>query len=92
MEIPEEGNEKIEILGVGQDIEDPGVSNPKEEEKSMPGNPPGPIPTNYNNTPEVETPSDVVTINNESNTKEDENENEETIQDEEGFEFQVNSP
>ena len=52
----------------------------------MPGNPPGHIPTNNNNTPKVET------IDDKYNTKEDENENEETLQDKEGFEFQVNSP
>ena len=52
----------------------------------MPGNPLGSIPTNDNNTPKVET------VNNKSNTEEDETENEETIQDKEGFEFQLNSP
>ena len=45
----------------------------------MPGNPPGLIPTNNNNTPKLETADD------ESDTEEDETENEETIQDKEGF-------
>ena len=60
-----------------QDTEDPGVSNPIEEENAMPVKLPGPIPTNDNNTPTVDTTSDVVTINNESDTEEDESENKE---------------
>ena len=64
-----------------QNTEDPGVN----VNNAMPGNPAEPTPTNDNNTPKVET-------FNEYYAKEDENENEETIQDEEGFEFQVNSP
>ena len=58
----------------------------------MPGNLPLPIPTNNNNTPKVETPSDVVTVNDESDTEEDKNENGETIKDKKRFAFQVNSP
>ena len=75
-----------EITGVNQNTEGPGVNHTTGENNATPGNPPGPIPTNDNNTPEVET------VNDDSNTEEDETENEETIQDEEGFEFQVNSP
>ena len=52
-----------------------------EEEHSMPVNPPGPISTDDNNTPKVETPepakinqSNVVNINGEYNTKENERE------------------
>ena len=51
----------------------------------MPGNPPDPTSTNDNNTPKVETVG-------ESDAQEDENEKKEAIQDEEGFEFQVNPP
>ena len=51
----------------------------------MPGNPPDPTSTNENDTPKVGTVD-------KSDAKEDENENEEAIQDKEGFEFQVNSP
>ena len=92
VEILEEEDEETEIPGVDQDTEDPVVSNPTAEENAMPGNLTGTIPTNENNTPKVETPSSVVTIDNESDTEEYENENKEIIQDEEGFEFQVNSP
>ena len=60
-----------------QDTEDTGVSRPIEEDNAMPVNPPGLIPTNDNNTPKLETPSDVVTINDESDTEEDENKTEE---------------
>ena len=52
----------------------------------MPGNPPGPIPTNNKNTPKVET------VNDDSDVEEDKTVSEETIQDKEGFEFQVNPP
>ena len=69
-----------------QDKEDPGVNQPTGKNNSMPGNSPGLIPKNDNNTPKVETVGDKP------DTEEDETENEERIQDEEGFEFQVNSP
>ena len=59
---------------------------PTGENNAMPGNYPGPIPTNDNNTPNVDTVKDKY------DTEEDETENEETIQDEEGFEFQIHSP
>ena len=64
-----------------QNTEDPGVNI----NNDMPGNPPEPTSTNDKNTPKVDTV-------NKSDAKEDENENEEAIQDEEGLEFQVNSP
>ena len=64
-----------------QNTEDPGVNI----NNAMTGNPPYPTSTNNKNRPKVETVD-------ESDAKEDENENEEAIQDEEGFEFQVNSP
>ena len=51
---------------------------------TIPRNPPEPTDKINNNAPKVETV-------NESDAKEDKNENKETIQDEEGFEFQVNS-
>ena len=86
VEIPEEEYEETEIPGVDQDTEDTGVSNPTGANHAMPGNPPGPIPTNDNNMLKVET------VDDESDTEEDKNENEETIQDEEGLEFQVNPP
>ena len=53
-----------------QDTEDPGVSKPTEEDNAMPENPQGPIPTNNNNIPKVETPSDGVTINDKSKNEE----------------------
>ena len=68
-----------------QNTEDPGVNHTTVANNAMLGNPPGPIPTNDNNTPKVETVD-------ESDAEEDETENEEAIQDEEGFDFQVNSP
>ena len=52
---------------------------------ATPGNPPEPTSTNDNNAPKVETVDKY-------DTEEDKNENVEAIQDEEGFEFQVNSP
>ena len=52
---------------------------------AMPGNPLEPTSTNDNNTPKV------VTVD-KSDAKEEKNGNEETIKDEEGFEFQLNSP
>ena len=64
-----------------QNIEDPGVNI----NNAMPGNPPDPNSTNDTNTPKVETAD-------KSDAKEDENENKEAIQDEEGFEFLVESP
>ena len=63
-----------------QKTEDTGVNI----NNSMPGNPPEPNDTNDNNASKVETV-------NESDAKEDKNENKETIQEEEGFEFRVNS-
>ena len=85
VEIPEEEDEETEIPVVDQDTEDPGVSNPTEEENAMPVKLPGPIPTNDNNTPTVDTTSDVVTINNESDTEEDESENKEKSKTKKGF-------
>ena len=81
MEIPEEEDENKEIVRVDQNTEDPGVNI----NNSMTGNPPKPTSKNGNNMPKVETV-------NESDVKENENEKEEAIQDEEGFELQVNSP
>ena len=51
----------------------------------MPGNTPEPTSTKNNNTPKVETVE-------KSNAEEEEKEKKEAIQDEEGFQFQVNSP
>ena len=85
MDILEEEDKNTEITGVDQNTEDPGVNHTTGENNSMPGNNPGPIPTNDNNTPKVETVG-------ESDTEEEETENKETIQDKEGFKFQVNSP
>ena len=85
MEIPEEEDENTEIIGVDQNTEYPGLNHTTGENNAIHGNPPGPIPTNDNNMPKVETFDDSDAENNET-------ENEETIQDEEGFEFQVNSP
>ena len=70
MGIIEEQDENKEIVGVGQNIEYPGVNI----NNAMPGNTPEPTSTNNNNTPKVET---VV----ECDAEEDENENEEPIQD-----------
>ena len=57
------------------------MNNLTEEEHSMPRNPPGHISTDDDNTPKLETPepskidqSNVVNINDEYNTKEDEKE------------------
>ena len=57
------------------------MNNLIEEEHSMPGSPPGPISTDDDNTPKLETPepskinqSNVLNINDEYNTKEDEKE------------------
>ena len=86
MDIPEEDDEETEITGVDQDKEDPGVNQPTRTNNAMTENPPGPIPKNDNNTPKVEN------VDDKPNTEEDKTENEEKIQDEEGFEFQVNSP
>ena len=62
-----------------QDTEDPGVNHPKGSNNTIPGNSPGPIPTNDNNMPKVET------VNDKSDTEEDETETEETMQCEEMF-------
>ena len=75
----------MEITGVDQNTEDIVVNYTTGGNNVMSGNPSGPIHTNNNNTSKVET------VDNESDTEEDKFENEETIQDEEGFEFQVNS-
>ena len=74
MEIPEDQNENKEIAGVDQNTEDPGVNI----NNAMPGNPPEPTSTNENNMPKAETVDEY-------DSKEDENENEEAIQDEEGL-------
>ena len=86
MEIPEEEDENTEITGVDQNTEDSGVNHTTGANNAMHGNPPGPIPTNYNNKPKMET------VDDEYDTEEGKTENEETIQDEKEFEFQVNSP
>ena len=86
MDILEEEDEETEITGLDQETEDPGANHPTGENNTIHGNPPGHIPTNNNNAPKVET------VNNEYDTEEDKTENKETIQDEEGSEFQVNSP
>ena len=85
-DIPEEEDEETEITLMDQNTEDPGVNQPTGGNNAMPGNPPGHIPTNDNNTHKMET------VDNKPDTEEDNITNEETIQDEEGFEFQVNSP
>ena len=77
----EEEEENKEISGVHQNTENPGVNI----NNAMPGNPLEPTSTNDNNTPKLETVD-------ESDAEEDENVYEEAIKDEEGFEFQVNSP
>ena len=69
-----------------QNTEDQGVNHTIGANNAIPGNPPRPIPTDKKSTPKVETVGD------ESDAEEDETEKEETIQDKEGFEFQVNSP
>ena len=74
----------MEIIGVDQHTEDPGVNFTTGEKNTMPGNPLEHIPTNNNNKPKVETVD-------KSDAEEYETENKETIQDKEGFEFQVNS-
>ena len=68
-DIPEEEDEDTEITGVNKNTEDSGVNHTKDSKNAMPGNPPGPISTNDNNTPKVET------VNDESDTVEDETEN-----------------
>ena len=55
VDIPEEEDENMEITGVDQNISYPGLNHTTGANNSMPGNPPGPIPTNDNNTPKVET-------------------------------------
>ena len=84
MDIPEEEDVNTEIIEVDQNTEDTGVNHITGANNSMPGNPTWPIPTNDNNTPKVDTVD-------ESDAKENENENKETIKEEEGFEFQVAS-
>ena len=86
MGIPEEEDNNTEVTEVDENTEDPGLNHTTWGNNTVPGNPPGPIPTNDKNTPKVET------VNDESNAEEDETENEETIQGKEGFAFQENSP
>ena len=74
MYIPEEEDENTEITGVDQNTDNPGLNHTIGASNAMPENPPDPTPTNYNNTPKVETVD-------ESDTEEDETENEEKIQD-----------
>ena len=83
-DIPEEEDQDTDIIGVDQNTKDPGVNHTTGANNVVPGNPPGPIPTNNNNTYKVET------VNNESDTEEDETEEEKTIQYQKAFEFQVN--
>ena len=85
MEILEEEYEETKVIGVDQDTEDPGGNHPTGANNAVPGNPTGTIPTNNNNTPKMET------IDDNSDTEEDETENKEKIQDEGGFEVQVES-
>ena len=85
MDMTEEEDENTEITGVDQNTEDPGVNHTTGANNAIHGSPPGPTPTNDISTHKVETV-------NKSNTEEDKIENEEIIQDKEGFEFQVKSP
>ena len=85
MDIPEEEYENTEITGVDQNTEYTGVKHTTEANNAMPGNPPEPTSADKKNMPKLETV-------NESDAEEEKNEKEEIIQDEEGFEFQVNSP
>ena len=65
VDIPEEEDEDTKITWVDQNIEYPEVNYTTEANKAMPGNPPGPIPTNHKNTPKVET------VDDDSDTEED---------------------
>ena len=71
--ITEEEDENMENTGVYQNTEDLWVNHTTGANNAMPGNPPGPIPINDNNTPKVE-------MVKKSNAGEDESENEETMQ------------
>ena len=79
MYIPEEEDEDTYIIGVDQNTKDPGVNHTTGANNAIYGNPTGRILTNNKNMPKVET------VDNKSNTEEDETENKETIQDGEGF-------
>ena len=79
MYIPEEEDEDTYIIGVDQNTKDPGVNHTTGANNAIYGNPTGRILTNKQNMPKVET------VDNKSNTEEDETENKETIQDGEGF-------
>ena len=65
LDLPEEEDGETKITGVDQYTEDPGVNHPTGANNAMSENPPGPIPTNNHNTPNVET------IVDESDTEED---------------------
>ena len=86
VDIPEEEDEYTDITGVYQNTEYPGVNHTTGSNNAIPGNPPWPINTNNNNTTKVDT------VDDKSDTEEEKTKNEETIQDKEGFEFQVNLP
>ena len=62
MDIPEEEDLDADITGVDQNAEDPGVNHTTGANNAMPGNPPGPIPTNDKNTPKVDTVDDKYNI------------------------------
>ena len=79
MYIPEEEDEDTYIIGVDQNTKDPGVNHTTGANNAIYGNPTGRILTNNKNMPKVET------VDNKSNTEEDETENKETIKDGEGF-------
>ena len=74
VDILEEEYVETNITREDQYTEYPGVNHCTETNNSMPGNPPGHILTNNNNTPKVET------VKNDSDTEEDGNENEEKRQ------------
>ena len=86
MGIPEEEDNNTEVTEVDENTEDPGLNHTTWGNNTVPGNPPGPIPTNDNNTPKV------GTVDDESDSEEEKSENKETIQDKGGFEFQVKPP
>ena len=55
VDIPEEEDDNTEITRVYQNTEYPGVNHTTGANNTMPGNPPEPTSTKYNNTPKVET-------------------------------------
>ena len=65
MDIPEEEYEDTDITVVDKNTEYSVVNHTTGANNAMPGNPPGLIPTNNNNTPKLET------VDDESDTEED---------------------